>query len=130
MAITIITTIGVSGCSGNKGESGNVSDREQVSETTESTEFDYAGVNALANKSELSSSDYDFLLDQIEILTNKAIEMGKDEYEKSFSNMTEEQVSAILVLGAGLQAAAKNGKLSDAQLKRYEELRAKDPTKK
>lgn len=129
MAITIITIIGLSSCGGNKGESGNASDSEQVSETPRSTELDYAGINALANKSELSSSDYDFLLDQAEILIGIAIEKGKNEYKRFFDNMTEEQMSATFVLGAGLKAAAKQGKLSDAQLKRYEELRAKDPTK-
>lgn len=128
-AIAVITTAGLSSCGGNKG-----SETNQVSEATEqtsakSTEIDYAGLNALAAKNEdLTSSDYDFLLDQTEILQDMAIKMGKDEYQKYFDNLTEEQMGAIFELAA-LKIAADKGKLSAAQLQRYEELEAKDPAR-
>ena len=113
---------------------GNKSEKSQTGPETEEavqtpTSPDYAGLTELANKSgELTSSDYDFLLDQTEIFTNMAIKMGKEEYEKYISSLTEEQLGAVFVLGA-VNAAAKKGELSDSQLKRFNELKEKDPTK-
>lgn len=130
MAVAIIATAGLSSCGGNKGGESNEGSETTEQTSPKSTEIDYAGINALESKGEeLTSDDYDFLLDQTEILTNKALDMSKDEYQNFVNNLTEEQMGAIFKLGLGLSTAAKQGKLSAAQLQRYEELKAKDPTK-
>lgn len=82
MALFAIATIGLAGCSNNKTENTDVtSETEQVTEAP--TEFDFEGLEALTKKSnkEVTSADYDFLLDQAEIFAKKVHGLSKEEME-------------------------------------------------
>jgi len=128
MTVAIITAIGSSGCDGSKkGETNQGIDAtEQTS--ANATELDYKRLGSLVEKSELSSADYDFLLDQVEILNNKFKGMSKEEINAFRTNLNEEQMAGMMVIALGLGQAEKDGKLSAAQLQRYEEMKANDPT--
>lgn len=124
----VLAMLAMTACGGKTEKSETTVETGQVVETSATPDYD--GLNALAAKTteELTASDYDFLLDQTEIFTDMAIEMGKEDYQKFVENLSEEQMCAIFELGA-LSSAAKQGKLSDSQLRRFNELREKDPTK-
>lgn len=127
LTLIVFSLSALTSCGGKSDKEKTTTETEQVSEPSSTPDYD--GLIALAQKSgDLTSGDYDFLLDQTEVFTNMAIKMGKEEYEKYISNLTEEQMGAIFELGA-LTAAANKGKLSDSQLKRFNELKEKDPTK-
>jgi len=129
MAIAIITAVGLSSCGEDKkGETNQGTDAtEQTS--PKATDLDYEKLGTLVEKSELSSADYDFLLDQGEILNNKFKGMSKEEINAFRTNLSEEEMMGIMVIGLGLGQAEKDGKLSAAQLQRYEEMKANDPIK-
>jgi len=131
MAIAIITAIGISSCDGTKkGETNQGTDEtEQTSANTADLDLDYEKLGTLVEKSELSSADYDFLLEQGEILNNKFRGMSKEEINAFRTNLNEDEMAGIMVIALGLAQAEKDGKLSAAQLQRYEEIKANDPTK-
>lgn len=123
-----LAMLAMTACGGKNEKSETTEESGQVVETSATPDYD--GINALdAKAEELTASDYDFLLDQAEILTDMAIKMGKEDYQKFVENLSEEKMGAVFKLGAGLSASAKQGKLSDSQLKRFNELKEKDPTK-
>jgi len=130
MAIAIITTVGLSSCGGDKkGETNQSTDvTEQTSADAAAPDLDYEKLGTLVEKSELSSADYDFLLEQGEILNNKFKDMSKEEINAFTTNLNEEEMTAMMVIGLGLAGAEKDGKLSADQLQRYEEMKANDPT--
>ena len=108
LLLTVVAMFAMTAC-GSKNEKTSAPETNNVVKTSSTPDYD--GLNALAQKTdELTSSDYDFLLDQTEIFTDMAIEMGKEDYEKFISNLTEDQMGAIFELGA-LTAAANKGKL-------------------
>jgi len=129
MAIAIITAVGFSSCGGSKkGETKQGTDAtEQTS--TDAADLDYEKLGTLVEKSELSSADYDFLLDQGEILNNKFKGMSKEEIDAFRTNLNEDEMAGMMVIAMGLAQAEQDGKLSASQLQRYEEMKAYDPTK-
>jgi len=129
MAIAIITTVGISSCGGDKkGETNQGTDAtEQTS--SKATVLDYEKLGTLVEKSELSSADYDFLLDQVEILHNKFKGMSKEEIKAFRANLNEDEMAGMMLIAMGLAQAEQDGKLSASQLQRYEEMKANDPTK-
>lgn len=129
MAIAIITSVSLSSCGGDKkGETNQGADAtEQTS--PKASDLDYEKLGALVEKSELSSADYDFLLDQVEILHNKFQGMSKEEIDAFRANLNADELAGMMLIAMGLAQAEEDGKLSASQLQRYEEMKANDPTK-
>jgi len=130
MAVAILATLSLSSCGSNN--DGKASDNEQVSETPKSTELDIEGIKALVEKeaTDVTSEDFDFLLDQAEVFANKTKGMSKEEIDTYTSNLSEDETGAMIFISMALDAAKKGKKLSESQLQRYEEMKANDPTKK
>lgn len=131
LATAAFLTIGLAACSGNKSENSNeaVPTEEVVEEVVVAeapAALDIDGLKALTKKKskELTSADYDFLLDQCDIIAAKVSGMSKEEASK---NLSEDEMGALIVIAMGLDSAKKKGLLTDAQLKRYEEMQAKGP---
>jgi len=129
MAVAIIAAVGIGSCGGSKKGNANQSTDATEQTSAKAAELDYEKLGTLVEKSALSSADYDFLLDQCEILHNKFRSMSKEEINAFRTNLNEKEMTGMMVIGLGLAQAEKDGKFSAAQLRRYEELKANDPTK-
>lgn len=79
--------------------------------------------------SQMSEKDYDFLLDQLEILVNKANELPADQAKNFINTLDKNQQDAAFVLGIIL-ASADQSTWTDKQKKQFQELEARDPSKR
>lgn len=87
-------------------------------------ELDIERINSYYHhKGHLAEADYDFLLDQIAILGNIRQSMTPEQFKEYLAHPTEELASAILFLGISSYEGAKKGRLTDAQLERFESLK-------
>lgn len=132
IAVAVIVAVAVAACSGSKKDAEATEETEEVVEVAPvggATELDIEGLTALTEKSEVTSEDCDFLLDQFEVMVKRVEGMTPEEAKAYGKSLSEEELGGLMVIGFGLEAAKQGGKLSEAQLKRYEELQAKDPSK-
>lgn len=99
---------------------------------SKSDKLDVEGVNEVTQKAvdgkELTSSDIDFFLDQLEIVVDKRTSMSDEEFEdylKSLSKEEQDCMNAIVIVAA--YAGQSTSKLSDdtwskSQVERLEKL--------
>lgn len=81
------------------------------------------------NPSQLTEKDYDFLLDQMEILVNKANELPADQAKNFIKTLDKNQQDAAFIVGIIL-ASADQSTWTDKQKKHFKELEARDPSKR
>lgn len=131
MAVAAIVAVAFAACSGNKSENAQeeAASAEAVVPEAENVDFDFDGLTELMKKKDITSDDYDFLLDQAELLADKTEGMTLEEYRAYFDNMTGDEQGALIVIGMGLDSAKKSGKLNGKQLRRFEEIEARSPKK-
>lgn len=86
----------------------------------------YKSIN---DDSELTSKDYDFLLDQLEIIVDKANELPADEAKNFIRTLDKDQQDAAMVV-AIILASSDQSKWNDKQKKRFQELQERDPSNK
>lgn len=124
LALVAIVALSVFSCGGNSGNKANENSQQEVSVNVVSTEFDIPGLNAQYEKKQrdLNSDDFDFLLNQYEILVAKTGKMSPQEYQAYVSGMSSDETMAIMVIGTYLENAEKDGKLSEKQQNRYASL--------
>ncbi len=81
------------------------------------------------DESKMTEEDYDFLLDQMEIIINKANELPADQAKNYVKYLdTEDQKAAgIIAIAIGFTS---DSKWTDAQKARLRELESHDPSKK
>lgn len=104
----------------------------EVAETAASTDLDVERIMAykgIKDQSQLSEKDYDFLLDQMEILVNKANELPADQAKDFINTLDADQQDAAFVLGIIL-ASSDQSTWTDKQKKHFQELAERDPSKK
>lgn len=134
MAVAAILIPLMTACSDKQSGSGDVTDTEQAASADEAVEvtevnFDVEGLNALTDKKELDSDDFDFILDQTEILARRAKGMDRKEYNAFIKTLDKQEKDALFVLAMGLEAAKKSDKLSSKQRSRMEKLNEQLPLK-
>ena len=76
---------------------------------------------------EMTPGDCDFLLEQCEVIVGRVEGMTADEYKAYHEAMSEEEQHAFADLGRCLITARENGRFSDGQFARLEELYARMP---
>lgn len=137
LAFAAISIPLMTACSGNKDASGDSAATEQTSAAAENDnsgnlDFDLEGLKKLMDKDgkDLTSDDYDFLLDQAEVVVRRTEGMTPDEVKEYRSKLTEDETGTIMIIGMGCQAAKKSGKLSESQLRRLEDLEKRTPSRK
>lgn len=114
-------------CSGGKSEGASSDKVEEVASTP--AELDVERIMSYQSKkgSELTEKDYDFLLDQLEIIVNKANELPADQAKAFITTLDSKQQDAVLIVAMNLMDTSK---LTDRQKQRHQELEARDPSKK
>lgn len=104
----------------------------EVVETVVSTDLDVERImtyKEIKDPSQLTEKDYDFLLDQMEILMNKANELPADQAKDFINTLDKNQQEAAFVVGIIL-ASADQSTWTDKQKKHFQDLEARDPSKK
>ncbi len=121
--VTFATAIslGLTNC-GNKAE--------KSSEIGSVTNLEVAEITELSQKpqEEITSKDYDFLLDQAEVFANDIKNMTPEKFNDYKKDLKPEELAAMTYMAKTINSAIKNGKLSEEQLKRFEEMTPKNTT--
>lgn len=126
LALVAILTPMLFSCSGGKSENAS-SDKVEVASTP--AELDVERIMSYQSKkgSELTEKDYDFLLDQLEIMVNKANELPAEQAKSFIATLDGEQQNAALIVAMIL---ADQSHFTDKQKQRFQKLEARDPSKK
>lgn len=127
-SLAIILILGITACSNNKAQS----ETNEPTETTETTKVDkdklgvdVERVQKLVKQDNISEDDCDFLLDQMELFVDQVEGKSKKEREQYLKSLPQDEQEAMIVVGLGLSAAKKGGKMTDSQLERYNEMESK-----
>lgn len=101
-------------------------DGEEVVVSQEVADLDLQGISDLIkkNSADITSDDYDFVIEQLEILNKKTSNMDKEEFKiwkDSLSKDDQGVVMTLAIMAAGMQ---KRGELSDEQKARLEKVMA------
>lgn len=99
-------------------------------ETDNMTNLEITEITELSQKpqDEITSKDYDFLLDQAEIFADDIKNMTQEKFDVYKQDLTKEELAAITYMAKTINTAIRNGKLSEEQLKRFEEMTPKQTT--
>lgn len=126
--VSMLFSCGKSDKQTNDGEKASI----EVVETVASTDLDVERImtyKEIKDQSQLSEKDYDFLLDQMEILVNKANELPADQAKNFIKTLDKNQQDAAFIVGIIL-ASADQSTWTDKQKKHFKELEARDPSKR
>lgn len=126
MIVGGIAAVWLSACSGSGG-SKPTDGKAGEAATAEVQKFDIERINTYATKKvyELTCADYDFMLDQMEIIVDRTKEMTREEYEQWLAGLDDDMQASMFVIAMVVSAGEKHGALSDEQLRRSRELEQK-----
>ena len=89
-----------------------------------SQKWDIERINTYYDKNSiLTRSDYDFLLDQLEIFGKQRESMTSEEFKNYFDSFNEKEASAYMLLSLTTSEANMKGKLTPTQVKRFNSLK-------
>lgn len=130
MAVAAILLPTFSACSGGAGASAGAPAAEQ-SAPAKAKQLDITAINTYAKKdiADLTEADFDFMLDQLEIFIDQGQGMSKQEYQAWFKQLDDATQGAAFIVAMTVAGGKKKGKLTESQLKRCDELEARDPSK-
>lgn len=122
----------IGGCSGNKNNDGGKLASVENSASADGQDvvelkLDVDGINSLTKSEDLDAEDFDFILDQAEIIARRAKGMDRKEYNKMVESMEKEEKDALFILAMGLEAAKTSNKMSAAQKSRLEKIDSELP---
>lgn len=120
-----ILMLGSIGCS-NTAKQDAASSEDIVSEQTVTAgkEWDIERINAYYEKhTPLTESDYDFLLDQLEIFANKRESMSAEAFKVYFDGFSDKEASSYMFLALTPAEANMKGKLTPKQAEKFDSLK-------
>lgn len=125
MALTVILLPLLAAC-GSKTET-NSGSKSEKTETAAPATLDMQRITDISKKNsdEITSSDFDFLIDQMEIVMKPTKNMTSEQRKEYMGNLDSDTQGAIIIVGLAIQAASEKGMLSDKQLKRMAEMEKK-----
>ena len=131
IVLAITTTVTLFACSGNNKTSSTDSTSPTEEVQAKETSINIEKINSISKEAgkncNLSSSQIDFLYDQLEILIDKSEGMNSKEYRKFYTSLPPDEQEAYFTVGILLAEAEKKGLLSDSQKKRSAELEKRAP---
>ena len=103
---------------------------EQPTEQREAKGSSYTGIDVEFAKrvadekpgSELTEKEYDYMLDQLQIVVRETRGMTRKQIDKYLNSLNEEEGMAMLIVAVGAESAASAKKFSPAQLERYKDI--------
>lgn len=111
------------GCSDKKAATPEATEQTESPEK-ESADLDFDKLDDLCKKdaSELTSEDFDFLLDQFEVICKDSKGMSKEERQLWLKNLDQKSQEYVFLIALGVENAQKKGKLSQKQSDRYKNM--------
>ena len=84
-------------------------------------ELDIEKIKELSKKgkAEMTEADFDFLLDQFELISTRFNGLSEDEAKSYMKTMDSDQAGAVIVVSMAAAAAAKGGMFTREQQERY-----------
>lgn len=112
-------------CTGNtKEQPGSDAAAPEKVEAEAPARLDLDKINAMKDKkaADMTSSDYDFLLDQLESIFKPTEGMTKKERKQYISGLDKDVQGAMLFIGLTMASAHKAGTLSERQTTRFTDM--------
>lgn len=122
--MAIASVVMLTACGGsNEKKTVNV-DGEEVVVSQEVADLDLQGISDLVkkNSSEVTSDDYDFIIDQLEILNNKTGKMSKEEFKVWQDSLSNDDKGVVITLGMMAAGMQKRAELTDSQRERLNKV--------
>lgn len=128
MALVVIIAGVFGACSSPKTETTST---DEVTETSAPAELNIERIATYESfdESKMTKEDYDFLLDQMEIIIDKANQLPADQAKNyvKYLSPEDQKAAGILAIAIGLTS---DSKWTEEQKARLNELKAHDPSKK
>lgn len=122
--MAIASVVMLTACGGsNEKKTVNV-DGEEVVVSQEVADLDLQGISDLVkkNSSEVTSDDYDFIIDQLEILNKKTGKMSKEEFKVWQDSLSNDDKGVVITLGMMAAGMQKRAELTDSQRERLNKV--------
>lgn len=113
-------------CGGsNEKKSVNV-DGQEVVVSEEVADLDLQGISDLVKKDskDITADDYDFVIDQLEILNKKTAKMNNEEFQIWRDSLSSDDKGVVMTLGLMAEGMQKRAELSDSQRERLDKVLA------
>lgn len=125
MALAAVSMMVACGGSSNQKKSVSI-DGEEVVVSQEVADLDLQGISDLVkkNSADITSDDYDFVIEQLEILNKKTGNMDKEEFKVWKDSLSKDDQGVVMTLAMMAAGMQKRGKLSDEQKARLEKVMA------
>lgn len=122
----IVAITGLEACGDSKEKKSVSIDNSEVVVSQEVADLDLQGISDLVKKNskDITADDYDFVIDQLEILNKKTGGMNDEEFKvwnDSLSNDDKGVIMTLAMMAGGMQ---KRGNLSDSQRERLSKVMA------
>lgn len=126
VAFMAIAAATMTACGGSNEKKSVTVDGQEVVVSEEVADLDLQGISDLVKKNskDVTADDYDFVIDQLEILNKKTARMGKEEFKIWQDSLSSDDKGVVMTLGilaAGMQERAE---LSDSQRERLDKVMA------
>lgn len=103
---------------------------EQPTEQSEAKGSSYTGIDVEFAKriadekpgSELTEKEYDYMLDQLQIVVRETRGMTRKQIDKYLNSLNTEEGMAMLIVAVGAETASSMKKFTPAQQERYKEI--------
>lgn len=103
---------------------------EQPAEQREAKGSSYTGIDVEFAKriadekpgSELTEKEYDYMLDQLQIVVRETRGMTRKQIDKYLCSLNEEEGMAMLIVAVGAETASSTKKFTPAQQERYKDI--------
>lgn len=113
-------------CSGNKTSNDNGTDEQQTEATPEQvTKLDLIRLDELTktDDEDITEDDYDFILDQIELIAKMSEGKTKEEQQAFYKTLSKDEQGAVVVLALMSAAIENSDKAPDNVKKRLAKLK-------
>lgn len=123
MAIAVAT---MTACGGSNEKKSVTVDGQEVVVTEEVADLDLQGISDLVKKSskDITATDYDFVIDQLEILNKKTARMSNEEFKIWRDSLSSDDKGVVMTLGIMAAGMQEQAKLSDSQRERLDKVMA------
>lgn len=126
VAFMAIAAATMTACGGsNEKKSVNV-DGQEVVVSEEVADLDLQGISDLVKKDskDITADDYDFVIDQLEILNKKTAKMNNEEFQIWRDSLSSDDKGVVMTLGLMAEGMQKRAELSDSQRERLDKVLA------
>lgn len=126
VAFIAIAVATMTACGGSNEKKSVTVDGQEVVVSEEVADLDLQGISDLVKKSskDVTADDYDFVIDQLEILNKKTARMSNEEFEIWRDSLSSDDKGVVMTLGIMAAGMQEQAKLSDSQRERLDKVMA------